>query len=156
MVSDVLLDAHAWLHCRGQALWTPEELSPSSIRTDVENGQYVLALVSDEAVGVVRFTWEDRLFWPEVVPAEAGYIHKLAVRRSYGGGQVSGEIIEWVAARTMAAGRRLLRLDCDASRAKLRAVYERFGFMFHSEHTVGPYTVARYQKQLVGRAQVRA
>jgi hypothetical protein len=38
-----------------------------------------------------------------------------------------------------------LRLDCEASRARLRAVYERIGIRFHSNKQVGPYFVARYE-----------
>lgn len=42
-------------------------------------------------------------------------------------------------------GLRYLRLDCEASRARLRALYERIGFRFHSNKLVGPYFVARYE-----------
>jgi hypothetical protein len=42
-------------------------------------------------------------------------------------------------------GRRYLRLDCEASRTRLRAVYERIGFRFHSDKQVGSYFIARYE-----------
>jgi hypothetical protein len=56
--------------------------------------------------------------------------------------------MEWAATRAAALGKQYLRLDCDASRPKLRAMYERFGFEFHSFRQVGAYYVARYQYAL--------
>jgi hypothetical protein len=41
-----------------------------------------------------------------------------------------------------------LRLDCEASRPRLRAVYEGFGFRHHSDRQVGPYFVSRYEYAL--------
>ena len=38
-----------------------------------------------------------------------------------------------------------MRLDCESSRTRLRDVYERFGFEYHSDHTVRGVHVARYQ-----------
>jgi hypothetical protein len=53
--------------------------------------------------------------------------------------------MEWATRRARADGRIFLRLDCESSREKLRAVYERFGFVHHSNRVVGPYHVSRYQ-----------
>ena len=49
---------------------------------------------------------------------------------------------------TVRAGRHFLRLDCEASRPRLRAVYERSGFQHHSDRQVGPSYVSRYQLPL--------
>ncbi len=80
-----------------------------------------------------------------VVPGEALYLHRLAVRRVASGGQVSSALLGPAVGTAAARGARYLRLDCEASQPSLRAVYERFGFTFHSEHSVGPFVVARYQ-----------
>jgi GNAT superfamily N-acetyltransferase len=76
---------------------------------------------------------------------ESAFVHRMAVRREYAGGAVSTALLTWAVDRTRALGRRYLRLDCDASRPKLRLVYERFGFQYHSDRHVGPYHVARYE-----------
>jgi hypothetical protein len=47
--------------------------------------------------------------------------------------------------RARAIGKRYLRLDCDANRVKLRALYEAFGFRLHSFRQVQSYYVARYE-----------
>jgi GNAT superfamily N-acetyltransferase len=76
---------------------------------------------------------------------DSAFVHRLAVRRRFAGGEVSSALLLWAIARTHALGRRYLRLDCEASRERLRAVYERIGFRFHSDKQVGPYFVARYE-----------
>ena len=52
--------------------------------------------------------------------------------------------MQWAVSHARSLGKRYLRLDTDASRPKLRELYERFGFQFHSFREVGPYYVARY------------
>jgi GNAT superfamily N-acetyltransferase len=98
-----------------------------------------------EAAGTVRFQLEDEEFWPDDPGDHAAYVHRLAVRRNFAGGAVSAALLAWALERTRALHRRVLRLDCDADRPGLRAVYERFGFRLHSFRQVGPYYVARYE-----------
>jgi hypothetical protein len=57
-------------------------------------------------------------------------------------------MLMWAKARAMTLGRTYLRLDTEASRVRLRAVYERFGFRYHSDWRYGPYLVARYEIEL--------
>jgi len=142
----VLREAAVWLEERGIPMWSEEELDPMTVAADVDAGQYVLAISEAFAVGTLRFTLNDELFWPDAVAEEAAYVHRLAVRRSHAGGVVSSALLDWATARARALGRPFLRLDCDAMRPSLRAFYERQGFVFHSEKTVGPFFVARYQK----------
>ena len=54
----------------------------------------------------------------------------------------------WAVERARALHLEVLRLDCDADRVSVRAVYERFGFRYHSDRQVGPYYVARYEYPL--------
>jgi hypothetical protein len=147
-IVDVLREAETWLEQRGAPLWTEVELDSGAISADVRTGQYAVALVAGQIVGAVRLTWDDALFWPDATAGEAGYVHRLAVRRAHAGGIVSRSLLAWAAAEAATAGRRFLRLDCDARRARLRALYERVGFNFCDERTVGPYLIARYEKSL--------
>jgi GNAT superfamily N-acetyltransferase len=99
-------------------------------------------------VGTVKFQLQDDLFWPDLPADEASFVHRLAVRRSHAGGTVSSALLRWAVERARSYHRRFLRLDCDAARPKVRAVYERFGFRYHSDRQVGPYLVARYQYEV--------
>lgn len=144
-VTDILREVAGWLEERGIPLWRQDELQPSRILADVDSGEFFLAECDGVPAGTIRFQLEDRLFWPDVSQDDSAFIHRLAVRRRFAGGEVSSALLLWAIARTHALGRRYLRLDCEASRARLRAVYERIGFRFHSDKLVGPYFVARYE-----------
>jgi len=144
-VAEILGEVARWLEEQGMAMWHQDELQPNRIVADVDSAQFFLAECDGVPAGTIRFQLEDRLFWPDVPQNDSAFIHRLAVRRRFSGGEVSSALILWAIARTHALGRRYLRLDCEASRTRLRAIYERLGFRFHSNKQVGPYFVARYE-----------
>lgn len=144
--------AAAWLSTQGMPLWTAKELDAEQMAREVEAGYYVLAFDAQEPVGVMRFTWADEEFWPEARRAEAGYVHRLAVRRTHAGKQVPMALLDWASQQVHRRGWSWLRLDCEARRPKLRALYEGLGFEFHSEHSLGELTVARYQRRVSANA----
>jgi GNAT superfamily N-acetyltransferase len=148
VVADILREAARWLEQEGMPLWRESELQPATIVSDLDEGLFFLAKYSDHSAGTVKFQLTDSMFWPDALPQEAAYIHRLAVRRSYAGTGLSSAILQWAAARTHALGRRFLRLDCAASRPRLRSIYERFGFRHHSDRQIGPYHVSRYEYEV--------
>jgi GNAT superfamily N-acetyltransferase len=151
IVSDVLLEAASWLQQRGIPLWHDSEVSPASISKDVANGLYFIAELAGEPVGTIKFQLEDFLFWPDISQEDSAFIHRFAVRRRYSGGKVSSALLTWAIEHAQTLGRRYLRLDCDASRPRLKAVYERFGFRHHSDRQVGAYFVSRYEYEILSQ-----
>jgi GNAT superfamily N-acetyltransferase len=151
IVSGVLTEAAEWLIARNMSMWQPGELEADSITAHVAAGMYYLAERDGEPAGTLRFQLSDPLYWPDLPQEEAVYIHRLAVCRKFAGGAVSGQLLEWAAERAASFGRAFVRLDCDAVRTRLRSVYERNGFRYHSDRQVGPYLVARYELQVVRR-----
>jgi GNAT superfamily N-acetyltransferase len=147
-VHGTLHEAASWLTQRGETLWRDDEIAPERIADDVKNGLFFIAERDGEVAGVVKFQLEDPLFWPDLPNGEAAFVHRLAVRRAFAGGGISTALLNWAAQRTKNLGRRFLRLDTEASRPKLRAVYEKFGFRHHSDRHVGPYFVARYELEI--------
>jgi GNAT superfamily N-acetyltransferase len=154
-VSDILREAAQWLEQEGKSLWKEEHIGVASIAEDVRAGLFFLAEYSGEPAATLRFQLEDALFWPDAGANEAAYVHRLAVRRQYAGTGLSTQMLRWAAERTRNLGRPYLRLDCVASRPRLRAVYERFGFRHHSDRQVGNrlYLVARYQYDVAAPKQ---
>ena len=67
------------------------------------------------------------------------------MKRKFSGGSFSSEMMDYAKKKTSALGRRLLRLDCEASRPKLCNLYKSLGFSKHSNQQVGPYYISRYQ-----------
>ena len=145
VVSDILKEAARWLEQAGMPLWREDELEPARIMTEVSAGFFFLAESSGDSAGTVKFQLDDSVCWPDERQQDAAYVHRLAVRRRYAGTGLSTVLLRWAVERTHALGRRYLRLDCDASRPRLRAIYERFGFRYHSDRQVGPYLVSRYE-----------
>ena len=149
VVAAILTEAAQWLERRGMGMWRANELTPERISTDVSDGLFHLAYVG-QPVGTIKYQLSDLEFWPDVPGDDSAFVHRLAVCRGFAGGSVSTALLKWAVRRTEARGRRFLRLDCEASRPRLRAVYERFGFRHHSDRQVGPYFVARYELEVRG------
>ena len=147
-VSSVLTEAAQWLRERGMPMWRNKELTAERISSDVTAGQFFLAECAGEAVGIIKFELQDTLFWPDIPADESVFVHRLAVRRQFAGGKLSELLLRWAVERGKSLGKRFLRLDCEASRPRLGAVYERFGFRRHSDRQVGPYFVSRYEYDL--------
>lgn len=145
VVVQILEEAARWLEQRGQTLWRDAELQTPRIAAEVQQGLYFLAEEAGTAVGTIRFQLQDPDFWPDVPAGEAAFVHRLAVRRSAAGGTVSASLLQWAVERTRSLGLRYLRLDTEASRLRLRAIYEEFGFRHHSDRQAGPYYVSRYE-----------
>ncbi len=133
-------------------LWRENELQQARIVDDVAAGLFFLAEYSNDPAGTLKFQLEDPVFWPDVSHDDAAYVHRLAVRRRYAGRGLSAELLRWAADRTHALGRKVLRLDFEASRPRLREIYERFGFRHHSDAQVGAYLVSRYEYDVGSRA----
>lgn len=149
-VVDIIGEAARWLEREGMAMWQGDELAPARIAADVDAGLFVLAEHSGDPAGVMMFQLEDPVFWPDVNHRDAAYVHRLAIRRRYAGTGLSAGLLRWAVGRTRDLGRRLLRLDCEASRPRLRAFYESFGFRYHSDMQAGPYFVSRYEYDVTG------
>jgi GNAT superfamily N-acetyltransferase len=135
-VTSILSEAAQWLERNGMAMWRGDELTPLRIAADVEAGLFFIAEDNGEAAGVVKFQLVDPDFWPDVKQGQSAFVHRLAVKRRFAGGKVSSGLLSWAVARTRSLGKRYLRLDCEASRTNLRAVYEKFGFIHHSDRQV--------------------
>ncbi|MGD0037089.1 MAG: GNAT family N-acetyltransferase [Bacteroidota bacterium] len=144
-VSEILIEAASWLEKRGIPLWNIQELSVECLREDVISGFYMLAESNGKAVGTFKYIMADPLCWPDMNGNNSAYVHRVAVRRDYAGGMVSTAMLKWAVDRTKALSRHSLRLDCEISRIKLRAIYEQFGFQYHSDKRIGRYHIARYE-----------
>jgi GNAT superfamily N-acetyltransferase len=148
LVAAILAEVDAWVAQLGTPMWELGEVDRDRVAAEVAKGLFALAWCGGDAAGTVKFQLEDPEFWPDRPGDRAAYIHRLAVRRKYAGGTVSSALMTWAVNRARSLRRDVLRLDCDADRASLRAVYERFGFVYHSDRQVGPYYVARYEYPL--------
>ena len=148
---DTLTEALKWVEqLDGTIMWVEGELEEPRVRAEAEAGMFVVAERDGTIVGAMRFQLDDRVFWPDIDGSDSAFVHRLAVRRSHAGQGVSTALLQWAVERAQGLRKRYLRLDCDAERTRLRAVYERFGFRLHSYRQVGAYYVSRYEFELMG------
>jgi ribosomal protein S18 acetylase RimI-like enzyme len=145
MVLSILTEAAAWAQQRGAlGLWQvpyPE----AWVRPSVARGEVYLASRRGEPVGTLTFRWDDPQFWGER-PPDAGYVHRLAIRRSAAGDGVGEALLEWAERRVADARRPYLRLDCRSTHAGLRRYYRSAGFEIVGVAMVGEMEVVLWQR----------
>jgi ribosomal protein S18 acetylase RimI-like enzyme len=123
--------AVAWLASRGLRQWQPGEVTVKAVSTQIRGRQWHVLRDESEVIAGLRLLWQDEATWGEQPPV-AGYVHGLIIDRRLAGRGVGAELLEWAGAQTLAAGRRLLRLDYAETNPGLGKYYEQLGF-----HVVG-------------------
>ena len=148
--ADALIRATAeWLIRKGEPLWGPNETSLDELTHVARSGELVVGRVTGELASCMYLHDEDRLFWPQVAPGEAFYIHRLAVARTFAGRGYAHAMLEWAASEARAKGRPFLRLDCEP-RAKLLALYRTAGYsrVDSAPIQVGEHFVVRHERRV--------
>ena len=148
LVADLLTAAAESLVQRGQALWASAEVSEAAVRVHVETGMYHVAFDDEGPIGVFRFQLEDPYFWPEVETGSSAFVHKMAVHPHRQRRGVAQLLLHHACELARQRGRRFLRLDCVSGRPKLRAVYQNFGFVHHSQKQIGRQVFDRFEFQV--------
>lgn len=142
--SQILMASAAALAARGQPLWPPQSLTPERLARHYPDAGWRVAWQDGQAVGTYVLLDKDDLFWPDDTPGTALYLHKLAVHPAAQGGGLARLLLGEAVAETRRVGAPFLRLDTASDRAKLRALYDGFGFQTVGERQVGAYHVVLY------------
>lgn len=142
----ILEEAGQWLLERGIYQWLPGSFSRDRIANSIESGQIYLAKQGEEAIGTLTLQWSDKLMWGDV-PADAGYVHRLAIRRAFAGMGLGRMLLQWAEDTVASAGKRYLRLDCWTDNPALRQYYERAGYICRGE-------IAFQSKQQIWKASL--
>ncbi|GAB3799114.1 hypothetical protein GCM10028819_21720 [Spirosoma humi] len=142
---NVLREVGQWLVDNDRELWRVDKLTADNLLDAyTTNNLYVLYADLNEGAGpepaaVFILQWEDPLYWPEVPANTSGFIHKLAIRRSFSGQNLFAEIINFCRAACLKRGIQTLQLETDATRPKLMQFYERYGFQPIYQRTVDEF-----------------
>ncbi len=145
-VAALLDEATVWVGERGYEQWLlpfPEE----EIAAAIERGEVYVAELDGDAVATVTLLWDDPMYWPDK-PADAAYVHKLAVSRACAGQRIGQAIVEWADRMAAAAGRDFLRLDCLRDNPGIRAYYERLGFEHCGDLSVNGRAMSIYERRV--------
>jgi GNAT superfamily N-acetyltransferase len=156
-VLDILNESARWLAGRGINQWRVDGFPHELIANDISRGEVYVAIPKRRAVGTFTLQWSDETFWPGDT-ADAGYVHRIAVRREARGLGVA--LLRFAERVTIASGRKLLRLDCFSGNEALCSYYERAGFVRRAEvevdgradatvpESAGYFLARQYEKSL--------
>jgi GNAT superfamily N-acetyltransferase len=133
VVEGILSDAAGWLNEMGQPLWGADEVKWDSLSKSYEIGDFYIAYADGIPAGCMAIVDHDPFFWPDVERGESLFIHKLAVTKAARKSDAAGMLIRFFKERGAARGVKTLRLDTHALRPRLRAFYERHGFVLAHE-----------------------
>ena len=147
-VLEILEEASRWLSSKGlESQWRPSPGFRQTVKDNIERGEVYVVRAVEATVGTITLQWNDKKFWGDL-PPEAGYIHKLAIKRSYSGQHLGLRMIQWAEAKARAEGKRYLRLDCLASNKTIREYYQKVGFIHVRDTETPGWKASLYEKKL--------
>jgi GNAT superfamily N-acetyltransferase len=145
VIEGILLDAVHWMDANGLHQWEERNVRWDSLSKHYAVDDFLIAYDNGTPAACMALTDYDPFFWPDIPKGESLYIHKFAVLRKYAGQGCSTELIECAKEKARQSGINAIRLDCHKNRAKVRAVYEKHGFVCAGEKTLfGKYETAFY------------
>ncbi len=129
IIENILLDTVNWLNELGQPLWGADEVSWGALSKKYQIGDFYIAYSDGKPSGCVALVDYDPFFWPEVKKGESLFIHKLSVIKAARKSGVADALMDFFDEQGVKRNIKTLRLDAHALRPKLRAFYERHGFV---------------------------
>jgi predicted N-acetyltransferase YhbS len=125
-VAELLDEATRWVNDLGYEQW-PLPFPRDELAAAIDRAEVFVVEEEGDAVATVTLLSDDPMYWGER-PADALYVHKLAVRRDRSGRGIGAAIVAWANAEAVEAGRDFLRLDCLRDNPGIRDYYEHLGF----------------------------
>ncbi len=119
------------------------------VAASMARGEVYLAWRDRREIGTVTVSSSDPMIWPDR-SADAAYVHRLAIRRVFGGLGYGRAILEWAEGSAQSAGKKRVRLDCVADNAGLRHYYEQAGYAYAGDAERAGFRLSRYEKPLFG------
>jgi len=142
----IFLEAAHWGRANGKNLWSDDNLKKENLLKYYKESEFYLYQIEGKDAGAMVIQWEDTLFWPEFELNTAGYLHKLCVRREFSGQGVADTMIDLAVETCKSRNINKLRLDTGWENKKLRALYERNGFVLYDKYDLGNQSYfARYE-----------
>lgn len=148
-VLEVWLSAAHWIcDSLGIKQWNPADFHLERVRRHASETELFVAEREGRVAGVYSVQWEDPNVWEGPDSGESGYIHKLAVHRSYGRKGMGSLLLRAAEAHIRSRGRRFARLDCVSGNDALNRYYAGHGYMYRGRKDHALYSVHLYEKEL--------
>ena len=133
VIEGILLNTVNWLKKIKQPLWGTDEVRWDSLSKNYQADNFYIAYIDDVPSGCMVLVDYDPFFWPDVKLGESLFIHKLAVVESARKSGAASTLLDFAKEQGRIHGVDSIRLDTHALRPRLRAFYERHGFVCVNE-----------------------
>lgn len=145
VIEGILSDAAHWLNSIGKPLWSESHISWAGLSKSFTASDFQIALLDGQPAACMAVVDYDPFFWPDIPKGQSLFVHRLAVKRFAAGKGISAALLDHAKSMCMERDISQLRLDCIALIEKLRALYERNGFVCVGEKQLfGKYPTAFY------------
>jgi len=124
----IMREVAQWCIDTGKQSWKLDELTSEKLTVGLTANNFFIGKMNGIDACCMILQWYDSLFWPDSKEFEAGYIHKLCVRREFAGLRLSEKMIGFAMAECRKMNVRYLRLDTGLHKTKLCNLYESLGF----------------------------
>lgn len=125
-IQAILTDRCRWLGQKGIRQWPAAGFSADVIEKSIDDEVVYTARVGKEIVGTFMLRDDDRL-WLDY-PGAALYVYRMATHTSWGGRDIGGAMLSWIAQKATTDARSFVRIDCPLGDGTLPAYYESKGF----------------------------
>jgi ribosomal protein S18 acetylase RimI-like enzyme len=124
----IMKEVASWGRSVGFNVWKDEVLTREKLLKHANEDEFCIGQVSGNNACCMILQWEDTFFWPNAKKYEAGYVHKLCVRRDYADQGLSGKLVEFAIEECKKRKIKYLRLDTGWNKTKLCNLYKSLGF----------------------------
>lgn len=125
----IMREVAAWGRGQGLRVWPDTWLARSELITPEAGPEcFYVGEVSGQAACAFILQWSDREYWPQAAEGEAGYLHKLCVRREFAHQGMTGRVVEELNKLCQRRGAQYLRLDTGAQEETVKRIYLNAGF----------------------------
>lgn len=125
----IMREVAAWGRSRGLRVWPDAWLTREALFTGEAGPEnfYVGTVDGREACAFI-LQWSDLEYWPDAPEFEAGYLHKLCVRREFAHLSMTARVVEALKPECARRGAKYLRLDTGYDEPVVRDIYLAAGF----------------------------
>lgn len=124
----IMREVASWGRSVGLNVWKDEVLTREKLLKNANEDDFCIGQVLGNNACCMILQWEDTLFWPNAKKNEAGYVHKLCVKRNYASQGIPGKLVEFAIEECKKRNIKYLRLDTGLTKTKLCNLYISLGF----------------------------
>jgi ribosomal protein S18 acetylase RimI-like enzyme len=143
------IEAAGWMASKGIDQWRATDFPAGFMNKLMKETEVYAVNREGVLIGCLSIQWADPFFWKELDSIEAGYVHKLVVKREYSGLGIGHELLDWSANYLKSHNKRWIRLDCMADNAGLNNFYINAGFQFRRRLDGKTWSANLYEKEIL-------